>query len=171
MKINLNEVLGIALCCLTDKLMVITYQFVRLNFMNNIFKIKFYKQCAAMHYLSLMHSPLPFQVLKVYVFCHVSHEKLVQWLTVGWVSFSHFLYAVAIKWPSFHAFPCSSCLDIVALKRVLLLGFFTFPIHRPCWLSLPMDLMGFLCIVATQGFITILLLLFYFMLLLCETCY
>jgi len=64
MKINLNEILGIALCCLTDKLMVITYQFVRLNFMNNIFKIKFYKQCAAMHYLSLVAFTITFKGFK-----------------------------------------------------------------------------------------------------------
>ena len=101
-------------------------------------------------------SPLPFQVLKVYAFCHVSHEKLVQW---GWVSSSHFLSAVAIKGPFFHALPCSPCLDFVAQKRVLLLGFFTLAIHHPCWLSLSMDLMGFLYIVATQGFINVLLLL------------
>jgi len=54
MKINLSEMLGIPLCCLTDKLMVVTYQFVSLNFMNNILKIKFYKQRAAMHCLSLV---------------------------------------------------------------------------------------------------------------------
>jgi len=44
MKINLNERLGIPLCCLADKLMVITYQFIGLNLMNNIFTIKFFKQ-------------------------------------------------------------------------------------------------------------------------------
>jgi len=54
MKIDLNERLDVRLFCLTDKLMVITYQFIRLNLMNNIFTIKFYRQCATTHYLSLV---------------------------------------------------------------------------------------------------------------------
>jgi hypothetical protein len=85
---------------------------------------------------------------------------------------------VAIKGLSFHALLCNSCLDIVALKRVLLMSFFTFPIHHPFWLSLSMDLMGFLCSVATQGFIPmvvvvgmVVFVICCYMLLLCGACY
>jgi len=165
MKINLNEVLGIALCCLTDKLMVITYQFVRLNFMSNVFKIKFYRQCAAMHYLSLVAFTITFSGFKGLFVSLCEPWEVSTVIDSGLGVFFPLLYAVGIKGPSFWTFPCSSCLDIVALKRVLVLGFFIFLIHHPCWLSLPMDLMGFLCIIATQGFITILLLLLMFLLL------
>ena len=48
--------LAIPLCYITDKLTVITYQFIKLNLMNNILQIKkFHKQCMqGMHSLSLV---------------------------------------------------------------------------------------------------------------------
>jgi hypothetical protein len=162
---------GIRLFCLTDKLMVITYQFIRLNLMNNIFTIKFYKQCAITHYLSLVAFIITFSGFKGLCLLSCEPWEVSMVTDSGLGVFFALPICCGHKGAIFHALPCSSCLDIVALKRVLLLGFLTFPIHHPCWLSLSMDLMGFCALLQSKDLLLYYYYYYYYflMLLLCGT--
>ena len=57
--------LGMPLWYLTDKLLVITYKFIKLNVINNVLQIKkFFKQYVVMHSLSLVKFTITFSSFK-----------------------------------------------------------------------------------------------------------